>query len=98
MMNLELLILCIVVLTVNAQSFLKRNEKDVYRCGYIYKLSFLSRLKPMKIISKLACGLMKGEAKSDISESTLFLTYFSNLIPNHNLDVVTKTDGWETCN
>ena len=41
---------------------------------------------------------MKGEAKSDLSEATLLLTYFSNLIPNHNLDVVTKTDGWETCN
>ena len=41
---------------------------------------------------------MKGAAKSDLSEATLLLTYFSNLIPNHNLDFVTKTDGWETCN
>jgi hypothetical protein len=92
------LILFIVVLTVNAQSFLKRKEKDMCKCGRVYKLSFLSRLKPRKIISKIAGGLMKGEAKSDLSEATLLLTYFSNLIPNHNLDFVTKTDGWETCN
>ena len=62
-------------------------------------INFLfKQLKPIKIISKLAGGLMKGEAKSDLSEATLLLTYFSNLIPNHNLDFVTKTDGWETCN
>jgi hypothetical protein len=89
--------LFIVVSSVNAQSFLKGKEKDAYKCGYVYKPSFLSKLKPMKIISKLAGGLMKGGAKSDLSEATLFLTYFSNLIPNHNLDFVTKTEGWETC-
>jgi hypothetical protein len=98
MMNLELLILFIVVLTVNPHSFLKRKEKDMCKCGRVYKLSFLSGLKPMKIISKLAYGLMKRGAKSDLSESTSFLIYFSNLIPDHNLDFVTKKDGWESFN
>ncbi len=42
MENLELLMLFIVVLTVNANSFLKRKEKDISKFGCLYKLSFLS--------------------------------------------------------
>lgn len=80
-----------------AQSFLKKKEKQAYKCGYVYKPSFLSKLKPMKIISGLAGGLVKSKPKSDLSETSIAVIFNSNMVPNHNLDFVTKVDGWETC-
>lgn len=84
-------------LSINAQSFLKKKEKEAYECGYVYKPSFFSKLKPMKIISGLAGNLVKSKAKSDLSETSIAVIYASNIIPNNNLDFVTKTEGWETC-
>ena len=89
--------LIITISSINAQSFLKKKEQKAYECGYVYKPSFLNKLKPMKIISKLAGGLVKGKSKSDLSEAAIAVTYYSNLVPNYNLDFVTKTEGWETC-
>lgn len=89
--------LIITISSINAQSFLKKKEQKAYECGYVYKPSFLNKLKAMKIISKLAGGLVKGKSKSDLSEAAIAVTYYSNLVPNYNLDFVTKTEGWETC-
>ncbi len=82
---------------INAQSYLKKKEKEAYECGYVYKPSFFNKLKPMKIISGLAGNLVKSKAKSDLSETSIAVIYASNMIPNNNLDFVTKTEGWETC-
>lgn len=87
----------IAVSSVNAQSYLKSKERKAYKCGYVYKPSFFSKLKPMKLISKLAGNLVKARDKSDLSEVALSIAYGSNSAPNHNLDFSTKTDGWETC-
>ncbi|PQB03184.1 hypothetical protein BST83_17880 [Polaribacter filamentus] len=59
----------IIFSTVSVQSFLKSKEKGAYNCGYVCKPSILSKLKPMKIILKLAGRLMKGESKSNLSEA-----------------------------
>ena len=90
-------IISVAVSSANAQSFLDKKERKAYECGYVYKPSFFSKLKPMKIISKIAGGLVKGKAKSDLSETSIMVMYNSNMVPNHNLDFVTKTEGWETC-
>lgn len=83
--------------TINAQSFLKKKQQKAYKCGYVYKPSFLSKLKPMKLISKTVGGLVKAKSKSDLSGVALSIGYASNLIPQSQLDFATKTPGWETC-
>jgi hypothetical protein len=84
-------------ITGNAQSFLKKKEKKAYKCGYVYKPSFLSKLKPMKLISGAVGGLLKVKPKSDLKDLALGVMYTSNLAPNSKLDFATKTPGWETC-
>jgi hypothetical protein len=84
-------------LSINAQSFLKKKQKKAYKCGYVYKPSFLNKLKPMKLVSKLAGGIVKAKPKSDLGGTAIAVTYYSNIVPNHNLDFVTKVEGWETC-
>ncbi|WP_347172858.1 hypothetical protein [Polaribacter uvawellassae] len=92
-----LAIMLVAFLPANAQSFLKKKEAKVYKCGYVYKPSFLNKLKPMKIISKLAGGLLKAKPKSDLKDIALGINYASSLIPQSQLDFATKTPGWETC-
>ena len=92
-----LLLFIFATTAVNAQSFLKKKEKKVYKCGYVYKPSFLKKLKPMNIISKVAGGLIKAKPKSDLQKVALAVNYASNLIPQSQIDFATKTPGWETC-
>ena len=84
-------------LSINSQSFLKKKEKKAYKCGYVHKASFFNKLKPMKLISKIAGGLIKAKPKSDLKEVALAVTYASGVIPKSQLDFATKTPGWETC-
>lgn len=84
-------------LSINSQSFLKAKEKKAYKCGYVHKESFLNKLKPMKLISKMAGGLLKAKPKSNLKEVALAVTYASGVIPKSQLDFATKVPGWETC-
>ena len=85
------------VSSLQAQSFLKKKEQKAYECGYVHKASFFNKLKPMKIISKLAGGLVKAKPKSDLSDVAIAISYGSGLIPQSQLDFATKVEGWETC-
>ena len=84
-------------LSINAQSFLKKKEQKAYKCGYVHKESFFSKLKPMKLISKVTGGLIKAKPKSDLQDVALGIIYASSLVPKNQLDFATKTPGWETC-
>ena len=84
-------------LSINAQSFLKKKQKKAYKCGYVHKESFLSKMKPMKLISKATGALIKAKPKSDLANVALSIGYASNQIPRNQLDYATKTPGWETC-
>ena len=84
-------------MSIHTQSFLKKKEQKAYECGYVYKPSFFSKLKPMKIISKLAGGLVTGKAKSDLGKTAIAISYGTGSIPLSQLDFTTKLDGWETC-
>ena len=92
-----LILFVFTTISINAQSFLKKKEKKAYKCGYVHKPSFFSKLKPMKLISKVAGGLIKAKPKSDLQNVALAVGYSSNLIPKSQLDYATKTPGWETC-
>ena len=85
------------LLSINAQSFLKKKQKKAYKCGYVHKESFLSKMKPMKLISKATGALIKAKPKSDLANVALSIGYASNQIPRNQLDYATKTPGWETC-
>ena len=84
-------------LSTNAQSFLKKKEKKAYKCGYVHKESFFSKLKPMKLISKATGSLLKAKPKADLKDVALGIYYTSSLPPRNQLDYATKTPGWETC-
>lgn len=84
-------------ISINAQSFLKSKELKAYKCGYVHKESLFSKMKPMKLISKLAGGVATGKAKSDLSKTAISIGYGTGLIPLSQLDFTTKLDGWETC-
>jgi len=92
-----LVILFITISSINAQSFLKKKEQKSYECGYVHKASFFNKLKPMKIISKLAGGLVKAKPKSDLSDAAIAISYGSGLMPESRLDFSTKVNGYETC-
>lgn len=82
---------------IQSQSFLKKKEKKAYKCGYVHKEGFLSKIKPMKLISKATGSLLKAKPKSDLAKVALSIGYSSNLIPRNQLDYTTKTPRWETC-
>jgi hypothetical protein len=82
---------------IGAQSFLKAKERKVYECGHVYKPGILDKVKPMKLVSKLAGNLVTGKSKSDLNESAIVVGYIQGLIPQNQIDYVTKTPGWETC-
>lgn len=84
-------------LSINAQSYLKSKEKKAYKCGYVYKPSFLSKLKPMKGVGKLVVGAISRKPYSDLGKTAIGVAYVSNLSPQHNLDFMTKSEGYETC-
>ncbi|TVZ56147.1 hypothetical protein OD91_1427 [Lutibacter sp. Hel_I_33_5] len=83
--------------SINGQSFLKKKEIKAYKCGYVHKESFFSKIKPMKLISKAVGGLVKAGKKSDLEKTAAMFIYTSNIIPKSKLDFATKTPGWETC-
>lgn len=85
------------LLTINAQSFLKKKELKAYKCGYVHKESFLSKMKPMKLISKATGSLIKAKPKSDLANVAISIGYAANLIPRNQVDYATKTPGWTTC-
>ena len=85
------------VASINAQSFLKKKEKKAYKCGYVHKEGFLSKIKPMKLISKATGAFIKSKPKSDLKDVALGVIYSSGTIPKNQLDFATKTPGWETC-
>ncbi|MFK8058919.1 MAG: hypothetical protein AB8B78_02405, partial [Polaribacter sp.] len=95
--NIILIGMLFAFLSINAQSFLKKKEKKAYKCGYVHKPSFFSKLKPMKLISKAVGGLIKAKPKSSLKDVALGINYASGLAPNSKLDFATKTPGWETC-
>lgn len=95
--SIILLVMLFAFLSINAQSFLDKKEKEAYECGHVHKASFFSKLKPMKIISKMAGALIKAKPKSDLNDVALAITYASGLIPESQLDFATTINDWETC-
>ena len=95
--QLVLLSLLFAVISINAQSFLKKKEIKAYKCGYVHKASFLNKIKPMKLISKAVGGIIKSKPKSDLNDVALGVIYASGTVPGSQLDFATKTPGWETC-
>ena len=95
--SLFLLVLLFAFMSINAQSFLKSKERKAYECGYVYKPSFFNKLKPMKLISKLAGGIATGKAKSDLGKTAIAIGYSRGLMPLSQLDFTVNFEGWETC-
>lgn len=95
--KITLALMLFAFLSLSAQSFLKKKELNSYKCGYVHKENFLSKMKPMKLISKATGSFLKAKPKSDLGDVALSIGYASNLIPSNQLDFATKTPGWETC-
>ena len=80
----------------NAQFFKKKKKKDIYKCGYVKKRSFLDKVNPMKALKK---QLGKGGSKGDTNMSDIAISIFyqAHLHPESIMNYPTQTPGWQTC-
>lgn len=80
----------------NAQLFKKKKKKDIYKCGYVKKKSFLDKVNPMKALKK---QLGKGGSKGDTNMSNIAISVFyqAHLHPESIMNYPTQTKGWQTC-
>lgn len=82
--------------STSAQLFKKKKKKDIYKCGYVKKKSFLDKVNPMKALKKqLGKGGTKGD--SNMSNVAFSVFYQAHLHPESIVNFPTQTPGWQTC-
>lgn len=76
---------------------MKKDNSEMYQCGYKYEMSMGTKLNPMRALQKGLGNSMTQSHNSDLGKTAISIFYQAHLHPEGLMRFVTKTDGWETC-
>lgn len=75
----------------------KKDNSNIYECGYVHEAGMKEKLNPMKVLQKgLGAGATAG-SNSDLGKAAISVFYQAHLHPQSIMRYPTKTPGWETC-
>ncbi|MFT5723545.1 MAG: hypothetical protein ACI9JN_000659 [Bacteroidia bacterium] len=74
-----------------------KDNSEIYKCGYVHKLTLKEKANPMKALQKGLAGGVTDGSNPDLGKAAISVFYQAHLHPQNIMRYPTKIPGWETC-